>query len=80
MTMPPQNSLESGSIQRNDYKNYDSCVLVNHLADPDHWQASVVTGTLYAINSNLFLPHFLVYLLIHTYVLIIQMVSSSSLI
>ena len=55
MAMAPQNSLDSGSIKRNDYKYYDSGVLVDHLVDFDLWQTSVVTCRLHSVNSNLFL-------------------------
>ena len=38
MAMPPQDLLESGSIQRNNYNIMTMlvCVLVNHLADLGH--------------------------------------------
>ena len=74
--MPPWNSLKAVSIQRNDYKSYNCGILVNHLADADHWQTSAVTHALHAVNSNLFwwnctnLLYFPMYLLILVYKLI----------
>ena len=53
IAMPPWNSLESGSIQSNDYKYYDSVVLVNYLADPDQYKC-LLTHTLCAIKSAYF--------------------------
>ena len=56
MTMaPPGTPLSPGVFKKNDCEYYGSGVLVNHLADPDRQQRSVLTHARHAILSNLFL-------------------------
>ena len=57
MSMPLWNSLKFGSIQRknNEILIVWVCVLVNHLADSDHWWMSVLTHAHHTVLHNMFL-------------------------